>query len=118
MWLMAAAWADGECLRWNGPEARGRLQGREEVSGVAASRIQPGALWYHEDDDGPPKLRRLAGGADDHTELPILGTDWEDLSVGVCPDDAACSCVWMGDVGDNLADRGGISVWWFPEDLA
>lgn len=115
-WLVALAWADGDCGAWGEPVERGNLTGHEEVSGLAASRRNPGTLFFHEDDDGEPVLVRHGGGPDTEHAIPVEGLDWEDVGIGPCPTGIdACDCVCLGDIGDNLQDRTSLQLVWFPE---
>ncbi|MGQ0814129.1 MAG: hypothetical protein ACT4O1_06650 [Gemmatimonadota bacterium] len=75
-----------------------------EVSGIALSRRTPGIFWIHNDDDpavlfaidttGTIKARVAVSG--------LAGIDWEDLAAAPCGDD---SCLFIGDIGDNLQTR-------------
>lgn len=86
------------------------MKGLPEASGVAASRRLPGVLWSH-NDSGEPSL--LAIGADGSSlgRLWVARAaveDWEDVAVGPCP---GGSCVYVGDIGDNNARRGSVTVY-------
>lgn len=85
-----------------------------EASGVAASRRTAGVLWSH-NDSGEPVI--VAVGTDGALKgrVRVAGasvSDWEDIDVGPCP---GGSCVYIGDIGDNNAKRGSITVYRVPE---
>jgi hypothetical protein len=116
MWWIAAAWADGRCSAWSPPSLRGVLMDREEVSGLAVARVDAGALLYHEDDDGEPRLYRYGSASDAPVDVRVAGLDWEDVAIGGCPLTIdACSCVALGDIGDNGAIRTSLQIAWFAE---
>ena len=86
-------------------ESKGYLQapGLTESSGVAASRRHSGLLWTHNDsgDDAVLYLTNLDG--EDLGKLTLEGAqarDWEDLSLGPCPDEDG-DCLYIADTGDN-----------------
>lgn len=86
-----------------------------EVSGIAASRASPGVWWMHNDSGAGPKV--YATGADGAElgvfEVPgALALDWEDMAIA--PDGEGWALL-VGDIGDNLAIRGDITLWRFPE---
>jgi hypothetical protein len=90
------------------------VQGLPEASGIAASARSPGVLWSHNDSgepvlvsfnpDGAPLGRTWIAGA--------AVEDWEDVTVGPCPDG---SCVYIADIGDNNARRGSLTIYRVPE---
>ncbi|MFP2923858.1 cell wall anchor protein [Pyxidicoccus sp. 3LG] len=74
-----------------------------EPSGLAASRLTPGAIYVHNEDT-------TAIVAISATNASTLGTfnvanvtpaDWEDVATGPCP---AGQCIYMGDIGRNSAN--------------
>ena len=90
------------------------VQGLPEASGIAASTRSPGVLCSH-NDSGEPVL--VAFSADGATlgRTWIAGAaveDWEDVTVGPCPDG---SCVYIADIGDNNARRGSLTIYRVPE---
>ena len=77
-----------------------------EASGLAVSRRQPGVIWIHNDSDSPP---RLFAHSTDGTRIGVVNVpglrsqrQWEDIASGPCP---AGDCLYIGDIGDNLATR-------------
>lgn len=96
-----------EC-RATGPLVR--LSGLPEASGLAASRRLPGTLWTHNDSGGPVVFALDTAGAVTG-QLRLTGAkadDWEAIAVGPCP---GGSCIYVGDIGDNDAERKRITVY-------
>jgi hypothetical protein len=88
-----------------------------EASGLAASRRNPGVLWLLDDGPGTTQVWALGPdgllGAVDVEGLD--GPDTEALAVGPCGPDDARSCVYVGDIGDNLRRRDHVTVHRFVE---
>jgi hypothetical protein len=88
----------------------------DEASGIVASRLHPGAFWVHNDSEGTPALYAIdeAGVLLAEIQLPGAGSqsDWEDIALGPCP---AGSCLYIGDIGDNLHDRDDRAILRLPE---
>ena len=90
------------------------LKDLPEASGVAVSRKSPGVLWSH-NDSGEPTLRAFSADGAGMGRLWVAKAaveDWEDISVGPCPDG---SCLYVGDIGDNNAKRGSLTIYRVPE---
>lgn len=86
-----------------------------EASGAAVSRAYAEVIWTHNDSGGEPQViavdqtGRLLG------ILTVRGADnldWEDIEIGPCP---GGSCMYIGDIGDNAAEREDIAVYRAPE---
>lgn len=101
----------GPCARFERPEVVGTVVGHPEISGIVASQRHPGVLWLQEDSGGAPELYAI------DEEGAFLGTlqlsgaanlDWEDLAEGPC---GPSRCLFVADIGDNLAQRGEVSLW-------
>lgn len=76
-----------------------------EISGVAASWRNPGALWVMEDHAAPNEVYAIDAEGNVVARVVLEGVvnnDWEDLAVGVCGD---TTCLFVGDIGDNEWDR-------------
>jgi hypothetical protein len=96
-----------EC-RATGPLVR--LPGLPEASGLAASRRLPGTLWTHNDSGGPVVYALDTAGAITG-QWRLTGArveDWEAIAVGPCP---GGSCIYVGDIGDNKAERKRITIY-------
>jgi PKD repeat protein len=82
-----------------------------EASGLAVSRRHDGVLWLH-NDGGQPRFFALTP---EGTHLGIFnlvgasGRDWEDMAIGPGPEPGV-DYLYFGDVGDNNANREGISI--------
>jgi hypothetical protein len=91
-----------------------QVPGLAEGSGLALSRRVPGRLWTH-NDSGKPVLFALDARGAVSGRLEVTGAtvgDWEAIAVGPC---GAGSCLYIGDIGDNDADRQRVTVYRLPE---
>lgn len=87
-----------------------------EISGVAASRINPGILYIHNDSGNPDQVYLTNGaGANIGTlNMPVSNRDWEDIAVGPGPVPGKYY-VYLGDIGDNNSIYPTVHVYRFPE---
>jgi hypothetical protein len=84
-----------------------------ESSGLVASRRNPGLLWTHNDSgDGPFVycLDRRAAGCGVWRLTGAEAVDWEDIAAGPGPRPGE-PYLYVGDIGDNGADRSSITVY-------
>ncbi|MEO6849469.1 MAG: hypothetical protein ABI203_05825 [Mucilaginibacter sp.] len=91
--------------------------GLNEISGVVASRINPGILYIHNDSGNLNQVYLTdATGADRGTLTltPVSNRDWEDIAVGPGPVSGA-SYVYVADIGDNDTKYSSVFVYRFPE---
>ncbi|MEO6987476.1 MAG: hypothetical protein ABI239_02395, partial [Aquihabitans sp.] len=78
-----------------------------EISGVVASRDQPGALWVHNDSGHPNDIWALdheGGVLGRFTVTGAKSVDWEDIGLGSDPGagpGVGGSYLYAGDIGDN-----------------
>jgi hypothetical protein len=97
----------------------GTIQSPEitEASGMVASRRQADVLWVHNDSGDKPVLYAL------NPQGKCLGRfhvtqaqarDWEDIALGPGPDPGQ-DYLYVGDIGDNRAQRDSITVYRIPE---
>ncbi len=89
-----------DCGLVNGPQL-------DEVSGLVASRKNPGALWVHNDSGHPAALSLISKQGELLATFHLQGAediDWEDLAIGSGPV-AGETYLYVGDVGDNLSWR-------------
>lgn len=91
-----------------------------ESSGVAVSRREDGLFWTHNDQAGQPFLYGVRLNGTVETRVRITGADaadWEDIALGRCPasQSAERACLFIGDIGDNDADRDEIQIYVVPE---
>jgi len=97
-----------------GKVANGKLN---EISGIAASRVNPGLLWVHNDSGDSAKVYGLDEKGNNVAEFTLAGAkarDWEDIAVGPGPDPND-SYIYAGDIGDNHRRRKTIAVYRFAE---
>lgn len=88
-----------------------------EISGVAASRINPGVLYIHNDSGNPNQVYLTNGNGDNIGTLtltPVGNRDWEDIAVGPGPV-AGVNYIYVGDIGDNDSKYPSVFVYRFPE---
>ena len=81
-----------------------------EASGLAASRHASTRLWAH-NDSGRPVLFALDRSGQVTGQVHLTGAmveDWEAIAVGPC---GTGSCVYVGDIGDNDANRGRVTIY-------
>lgn len=100
------------CAAWGPSASAGLLADPElvELSGLAASRAHPGVLWAHNDSGDSARFFGLSdqGATLGRFTLPgAVARDIEDLALGPCP---LGTCVYLGDIGDNLAVRDDTAV--------
>ena len=94
-----------------------------EISGLAASRSQPGILWVHNDsgDGAVVYAIDLQGGL--VAEIQLIDTDgdnidaidWEDIALG--PGPRGSDVLYLADIGDNARSREAIRIFCLPEPL-
>jgi len=94
-----------------------RQQARE-LSGVAASRVNPGLLYMHEDSRNAPILISNTNGEDlGKIILDRQATvDPEDIAVGPGPEEGK-SYIYFADIGDNDKKRTTIAVYRLEEPV-
>jgi hypothetical protein len=92
------------------------VEAGSELSGIVASRANPGVYWVHDDSGAGPEIYAIA---EDGTLLATfdLGSDaidWEDIAIGPAPDGDGWSLV-VGDIGDNDEARASVQLHRVPE---
>lgn len=113
-------WA-AACTSYASPTQTGLVvdETLDELSGLAVSRRDPDVLWVHEDHLGEPAIYALNTLGDTLATVTLedaTNNDWEDMAIGPCGDDW---CVFLGEIGNNDADRTELGVYAFVEpDLA
>ena len=91
-----------------------RLAGLPEASGLAASNVNPGRLWTH-NDSGKPEIFSLDAKGNVTGRVAVTGAkveDWEAMAVGKCGTGA---CLFIADIGDNSARRRDITIYRITE---
>ena len=88
-----------------------------EISGIAASRKNPGTLYIHNDSGNPNQIYLTDdAGANKGTLTltPVGNRDWEDIAVGPGPV-AGLNYIYVADIGDNDSKYPSVFVYRFPE---
>ncbi len=82
-----------------------------EASGIAASRSHPGILWVHNDGGNENVVFAIDTAGHVNGRVHLLtqetGMDWEDIAVSDCGDR---DCIYLADIGDNLANRSTVRI--------
>ena len=89
----------------------------DEASGVAASRTYPGVLWAHDDSGGAAEVFAVGVDGGDRGRVTLEGAeavDWEDMARCPAPGGAG-DVLYLGDIGDNGADRDHVTIYRVPE---
>ena len=112
-----ATFAKSEAFLSGRPTGKVQNDSVRGLSGIAASRRNPGVLYVHNDSGDGPQVYAI------NEKAQLLGTcnvqgaqagDWEDIAVGPGPDPSR-SYVYIGDIGDNEGKRPKIIVYRVPE---
>jgi hypothetical protein len=93
-------------------------QDYNELSGVAASKVNAGVLYVHDDNANSAIVITNQKG-DDLGRIILDNTQTvnpEDISVGPGPDPTK-SYIYLADIGDNNSNRSSIAVYRFPEPV-
>jgi hypothetical protein len=119
MWLSLSCpgWAKSEAFLAGRPLGKVESGSLRELSGIAASRCNPGVLYVHNDSGDAPRVYAINEKARVLGSCTIRGAtarDWEDIAVGPGPEPNQ-SCVYIGDIGDNAAKRPEVIVYRVPE---
>ena len=86
-----------------------------ETSGIAVGHVRESRLWTHNDRGHDAVLYGLDVTGEIRATVRIddaESIDWEDVDVGACP---SGSCIYIGDIGDNDAERDFVTVYRIPE---
>lgn len=94
-----------------------------EASGLAASRLQDGVLWAHNDSGDSARVFAFGDDGGHLGTFRLAGAeavDWEDMAVGPAVDEASqpvddADAVYLADVGDNNGQRQDVSLYRVPE---
>ncbi len=113
--MAVSVWADvdsadpASCTTYARPTHVGQVpDSLEEMSGLAPSRIHDGIYWAHNDSGNAFELFGIDATGKIRARFRLLGAeprDIEDIAVGPCSEGAKASCVYLGDIGDNLYRR-------------
>jgi len=83
-----------------------------ELSGLVLSRSQRGVLWTHNDSGDRPRLLAVAPDGAALADVAVGGAenvDWEDIALG--PAQKGDDALFIGDIGDNEAQRSSVVVY-------
>jgi hypothetical protein len=83
-----------------------------EASGAAPSRLQPNLYWLLNDSGNEPLLFAIDTTGKSRGVLRVSeapNNDWETLASGPCQSSDAC--LYIGDTGDNGAQRAHVRLW-------
>src|SRR4051812_24385432 len=92
-----------------------------EMSGIAASRRHRSVYWAHNDSNNAAVLFAIDQSGKIVARFPLHGLrprDAEDIAVGPCAAGSRDSCIYLADIGDNLARRGEVWIGRIPEPAA
>ena len=99
------------CGRAEGAQGRdGRRAGRDRALRARAAR-GPATLWTHNDSGDGPRVLALDRRGRLQREVAVSGAeavDWEDIAI-------RGRTLYVGDIGDNLAQRPNVAVYRFAE---
>jgi hypothetical protein len=87
-----------------------------ELSGLAASRREPGLFWVHNDSGDRARVFVIGSDGAAGAQVALAGADavdWEDIAVA---DGEAGDDIYVADIGDNAARRATIDVYSFTAD--
>ena len=90
----------GRCSSYGSVQSMGMIS-LNEISGLAASRQNPGVLYGHNDSGGAAALTVMRTNGATIGTINLMGAtnlDWEDMAIGPCP---AGTCLYVGEIGDN-----------------
>jgi len=90
-----------------------------ESSGLVASRNSPGLYWTHNDSGDGPFIYAIDTNGQLRGVWRVRGAeavDWEDIAAGPGPV-AGKNYLYIGDIGDNSANRPEIVIYRVPEPL-
>lgn len=110
---LRTTWVDAGDTVLRETERVGRLADPDlrEASGLVASRGEAGVFWLLNDSGNDERLYAVDSTGQNLGTVRVQGArnqDWEAISAGPCPDG---HCLYIGDLGDNLAFRSTVHLW-------
>jgi hypothetical protein len=90
-----------------------------EISGIAASRVNSGLLWVHNDSGDTARIFGLDAQGITHATYRLdaaSAIDWEDIALGRGPV-ASMTYIYVGDIGDNNSLRSEIVIYRVAEPV-
>jgi hypothetical protein len=104
------------CAAYGAPAVSGtEPSSLTELSGIVASRKNPGVLYAHNDSGSNSTLVVMSDAAAPLGQIVlsnVTAVDWEDVAVGPCD---AGSCIFIGEIGDNSLAYPSRAVYRFAE---
>ena len=104
------------CAAYGAPVATGtEPSSLTELSGLVASRKNPGVFYAHNDSGSNSTLVVMSDAAAALGQIVlsnVTAVDWEDVAVGPCD---AGSCIFVGEIGDNALAYASRAVYRFAE---
>lgn len=88
-----------------------------EISGIVASRRNPGLYWVHNDSGDGARLAAIDREGVVRAVITLDGVepqDWEDIAIGPGPQEWR-PYLFVADIGDNLLERNEVAVQRLPE---
>lgn len=118
--LAAEATPPAPCATWAKPPVKvgATPPALRELSGLVASRRHAGIFWGHNDSDNALELIAIHqdGGVVATYAIPdIDAPDVEDIARARCLDGSGRTCIFLGDIGDNLELRSRVQLIEVPE---
>jgi hypothetical protein len=120
--LVAGCNVSARAFNWQAPSdatvvaalaVTGRLDAAalNESSGLTPSLIRPGLFWTHNDSGSEPMVFAIDTAGQLRHMVRVAGAenrDWEAIGSGACPTGV---CLYIADVGDNMALRKVVTIW-------
>ena len=104
------------CASYGAPTSTGtEPSSLTELSGLVASRKNPGVLYAHNDSGSNSTLIVMSDTAAPLGQIVlsnVTAVDWEDVAVGPCD---AGTCIFVGEIGDNNLAYASRAVYRFAE---
>lgn len=88
-----------------------------ELSGLALSKANKGFLWAHNDSGDEPRVFLIDQQGNTHLTVYLSNAkhiDWEDITIGEMGNK---TMIFVGDIGDNRAERDNIQIYAFEEPV-
>lgn len=89
-----------------------------QASGIAVGRRDPDVWWIVSDEPGPSAVLAVDRSGSQLGAVTMEGIDGvnvEDIAVGPCEAADTTPCIFVADIGDNVAGRNDIMIHRFPE---
>lgn len=89
----------------------------KELSGLALSKANKGFFWAHNDSGDEPRVFLIDKNGAIHLTVNLTNAeniDWEDITIG---EEEGRTLVFVGDIGDNRAQRENIQIYAFDEPV-